>query len=194
MRESQGFNLSSPRSFKCLTEMKLLNWVQFAWDLNKLPPLDLHMPEHYQITLATADDEQGVRKVISSSLVLDPTWSPAMGEVMEIVTPSLEEAFKPESKSIVLALRHGTRVIGAAVLSTDPSADNHLLPGPCISMEYRNRGFGGRLLAHSLKELREGGLSYASGIARENAPVSRFLYPKFNGRRVDPSWHPLLAA
>lgn len=174
--------------------MNLINWVRFTWDLHKLPPLDLNVPEHYGISPADADDEQAVRKIVSSSLVLDPTWSPAMGEVMEIVEPALDEAFAPESKNIVLALRHGARVIGATVLGIDRDADNHLLPGPCISMEYRNRGFGARLLAHSLNALRESGLDQASAITRENAFASRYLYPKFNGRSVNASWRPLLAA
>ena len=47
-------------------------------------------------------------------------------------------------------------------------------------MEYRNRGFGTRLLEQSLTKLREAGLKEAVGIAHENAPVTKFLYTKFN--------------
>ena len=76
----------------------------------------------------------------------------------------------------------------------DPEADVHLTPGPCVSMEYRNRGFGTRLLEQSLTKLREAGLKEAIGIAHENAPVTKFLYPKFNGTSSPYDPAPVLAA
>ena len=173
--------------------MKLLNWVRFTWDLGKLPPIVSELPDHYQIGPATNQDENELRKVLSSAFVLDPTWNPAMGEVMLTIQSWLDHAFTSE-KSTCLALRHGSRIIGASVLSLDPEADNHLAPGPCILMEYRNRGFGTRLLESSLKSLREAGLLSAIGIARENAPVARFLYTKFGGVPGPADIMPLLAA
>ena len=176
----------------CL-DMKLLNWVRFTWDLSKLPPIVSELPGHYQIALATKEDENELRKVFSSSFVLDPIWNPAMREVMLTIQAWLDHAFASE-KSMCLALRHGSRIIGASVLSLDPGADNHLAPGPCILMEYRNRGFGTRLLESSLKSLREAGLLSAIGIARENGPVARFLYTKFGGVPAPADLMPLLAA
>jgi Acetyltransferase (GNAT) family len=173
--------------------MKLLNWVRFTWDLSKLPPIVSELPEHYQIGPATNEDENELRKVLSSAFVLDPTWSPAMGEVMLTIQSWLDHAFTSE-KSTCLTLHHGSRIIGASVLSLDPQADNHLAPGPCILMEYRNRGFGTRLLESSFKLLRENALSRAIGIARENAPVARFLYTKFGGIIVPADFPRLLAA
>ena len=176
----------------CL-DMKLLSWVRFTWDLSKLPPIVSELPEHYQIALATKEDENELRKVFSSAFVLDPIWNPAMGEVMLTIQSWLDHAFTSE-KSTCLALRHGSRIIGGSVLSLDPQADNHLVPGPCISMEYRNRGFGTRLLEISFKLLRESGLSRAIGIALENAPVARFLYTKFGGIAVPADFPWLVAA
>jgi ribosomal protein S18 acetylase RimI-like enzyme len=144
--------------------MNLSNWIRFRWDLTQLPKFDVELPEHYEIGSVTAEDETELRKVISSSFVLDPAWNPATQEVMETI-----------------ALRHGLRIIGAAVVSQNPEAEIHLSPGPCVSTEYRNRGFGTRLLEQSLTKLREAGLKEAVGIAHENAPVTKFLYPKFNG-------------
>jgi GNAT superfamily N-acetyltransferase len=92
----------------------------------------------------------------------------------------LDRAFVAEENTC-LALRHGSRIIGASVLCLDPAAENHFAPGPCILMEYRNRGFGTRLLQTSLQLLRDSGLSRASGLARELSPVAKFLYPKYNG-------------
>ncbi len=97
---------------------------------------------------------------------------------MQTIQWWLDRAFASEM-STCLAVRHGLRIIGASVLSLDPQADNHLAPGPCVLMEYRNRGFGTHLLAGSLKALREAGISRAVAITRENAPVAKFLYPRF---------------
>lgn len=160
--------------------MNLSNWIRFRWDLTQLPPFDATLPEHYEIGPATAEDEVELRKVISSSFVLDPAWNPSTQEVMETIEPWLERAFAAPA-STCLALRHGLRIIGAAIILQDAETEVHLAPGPCVSMEYRNRGFGTRLLEQSLTKLREAGLKEAVGIAHENAPCTKFLYTKFNG-------------
>lgn len=174
--------------------MNLSNWIRFRWDLTQLPPFENQLPEHYEIGTATAEDEKELRKVISSSLVLDPAWSPAMQEVMERLELWFERAFSASTPCVCLALRHGLRIIGAAIILPDPEAEIQLLPGPCISMEYRNRGFGTRLLEHSLTRLREAGLREACGVAKENAPVTKFLYPKFNGTPSPYDFTPLVPA
>jgi predicted GNAT family acetyltransferase len=173
--------------------MKLSNWIRFTWDLTQLPTLENPLPEHYEIGLATADDEMELRKIISTSFVLDPTWSPELQDVAEKIEAWLERAFA-SSDCIFLALRHGTRIIGASVLCPQPDAEMHLIPGPCISMEYRNRGFGTRLLEKALIRLREAGLTQAAGVAKENVPVSKFLYPKFNATSSPYDFTPLVPA
>lgn len=160
--------------------MKPLHWVRFTWDLALLPATPSDLPDHYQINRATTEDAVELRKVFSSSFLLDPIWNPAIGEVMQKVQSWLDRAFASET-SACLALRHGSRIIGAALLSLDPKIDNHLAPGPCVLTEYRNRSFGTLLLERSLNLLREAGLTQASGIARDIAPVAKFLYPKFGG-------------
>jgi GNAT superfamily N-acetyltransferase len=169
------------------------NWVRFRWDLTELAPADSLLAEHYHISPATKEDEKELRKVFTTSFLLDPTWNPTIGEAMQTIQAWLDHAFASE-KTNCLALRHGGRVIGAAVLSLDPGADNHLAPGPCILMEYRNRGFGTRLLESSLKLLREAGLTHAIGVARQNSPVAKFLYPKFDGTMAAVDTARLLAA
>ena len=52
-------------------------------------------------------------------------------------------------------------MIGASILVPDPTRGNHLTPGPCVLMEYRNRGLGTALLEESLRQLRAAGLSRA---------------------------------
>ena len=129
--------------------MKLLKWIRFTWDLTKLPVSDVALPQHYAIAPAGAEDEQGLRKVFSSSFLLDPSWSFAIGEVMQTIQSRLDVALASD-KFICLALRHGTRIIGAAVLALDENTEDQLAPGPSILMEYRNRGLGTCLLQSSL--------------------------------------------
>ena len=160
--------------------MKLLNWVRFSWDLSVITPTQVDLPSHYAITPATNEDEKEVRKVLSCSFLLDPAWNPAIGEVMHRLQGWLDRAFLAEEDTC-LALRHGSRIIGASVLCLDPDAESHFTPGPCILMEYRNRGFGNNLLQASLQMLRESGVKRASGLARESSPVAKFLYPKYGG-------------
>lgn len=173
--------------------MKVLNWVQFSWNLEALPAAAGELPEHYEITLANREDEKELHKVISSSFALDPDWNAMMHEVTTTIDAWLAGTFE-SSTNLGLALRHGTRIIGATVLNLTAGADNHFSPGPCILMEYRNRGFGTHLLEHSLHSLRQAGLVRAAGIARENSPVAKFLYPKFGGTPGAYDSTPLLSA
>jgi hypothetical protein len=172
--------------------MSLSNWIQFRWDLTQLPKFEAKLPEHYEIGAATADDETELRKIISASFVLDPAWNATTQEVMETIEPWLERAFA--SPVNCLALRHGVRIIGAAVISPEPDAKIHLSPGPCVSMEYRNRGFGTRLLEQSLLRLKEAGLIEAIGVTLENAPATKFLYTKFSSTSLPQDPTPAAAA
>ena len=122
------------------------------------------------------------------------TWDLTKLPQFEAALPEHYEIGPATTTNTCLALRHGLRIIGAAVISRDAEAEIHLSPGPCISMEYRNRGFGTRLLEQSLTRLREAGLKEAAGIAIEDAPVTKFLYREFNGTPAPHGFTPLLAA
>ena len=173
--------------------MKLINWVQFTWDLTALPDSILELPEHYQISSATIDDEKELRRVVTSSFALDPEWNTTLQEVLQMVEGWLRDTLE-ESVHGCLVLRHGTRIIGASVLSLNAEAPAHLSPGPCVLMEYRNRGFGTHLLDRSLAALRDHGLSRAVALAKENSPATKFLYTKFNGVASTDQIGPLVAA
>jgi GNAT superfamily N-acetyltransferase len=172
--------------------MKLLKWVRFTWDLTKLPSQDVRLPQHYEIAATTAEDEKLLRKVFSSSFLLDPSWNSAIGEAMQIIQSRLDAALASDQFTC-LALRHGPRIIGAVLLGLDENAEDQLSLGPSILPEYRNRGFGTRLLESSLIWLREAGLTNASGMALDYAPVAKFLYPKFDGMIVRAETPELLA-
>jgi hypothetical protein len=173
--------------------MKLVHWVRFSWDLEMLPTLTSALPAHYSFATATRADEMELRAVIGRSFTQDTSWSDAIHEVNDMIEGWLERAFEPTKSGICLALRHGLRMIGAAILIPDPAVENQLSPGPCVLMEYRNRGLGTALLGESLCQLREAGLSHAAALTKSNAPVAKFLYPKFNGV-LAPGDTPLLAA
>jgi ribosomal protein S18 acetylase RimI-like enzyme len=172
--------------------MKFVHWVRFHWDLNQLPTLGA-LPPHYSFTPIPLSDEKELRIVIRRSFVHDTAWSDAMHEVNGMLDCWLQPALDPGKIGLGLALRHGLRMIGAAVLIPDSESENHLSPGPCVLLEYRNRGFGTALLAESLRQLQEAGLSRAVALTKSNAPVAKFLYPKFNGV-LTPGDTPLVAA
>ena len=173
--------------------MRLVHWVRFTWDLDQLPSFGVALPKHYSFTAATRADERELRTVITRSFAHDTSWGDAMHELNGLLDGWLELAFAPEKNGLCLALRHGLRMIGAAVLVPEPALTNHLSPGPCVLMEYRNRGLGTALLGESLHRLREAGLSRATALTKGNAPVAKFLYPKYNGVLL-PGDAPLLAA
>jgi hypothetical protein len=173
--------------------MKLVEWVRFSWDFANFPPLDLALPPHYRIEPATTESESELRQVISRCFRLDPVWSPALHDTLQMVESWVGRALQSD-RHVCLALRHGVRIIGASVLSLDPESDNHLSPGPCISMEYRNRGFGSRLLEHSFHALSAAGVTRAFALTRSHTSVARFLYPKFHGVSAPMDRTPLLAA
>jgi GNAT superfamily N-acetyltransferase len=173
--------------------MKLVRWVRFTWDLEKLPATEPALPAHYHFAPATEADETEVRTVITRSFAHDSSWGEAIHEVNSLLDGWLTRAFDPENQAQCLTLRHGVRIIGALVLDPDPASENNLSPGPCVLLEYRNRGLGVALLGESLRVLRQLGLSRAHARAKSNSPVARFLYPKYNGTPA-PDDTPLLAA
>ena len=173
--------------------MRLVQWVRFTWELDAVAALDPQLPAHYHFTVAGPPNERDLRAVIARSFAHDTSWGGSIHEVNSMVEAWLESAFDPLAKVVVLALCHGTRIIGTTILVPDPAAEDQLAPGPCVQMEYRNRGLGTALLAEGLRRLQDAGLSRASTIARSNGPVARFLYPKFDGVII-PGASPLLAA
>lgn len=137
------------------------------------------MESCHHIRSAEREEERQVRNVILSAFSLDADWNDMLVVVRQRLESALDKAF--EAKEIhCLVLTHGTRIIGASLLDVNPQADNHLVSGPCVSSEYRNRGLGSALLFHSLKALREEGVSVARGVTKASALAAKFVYPKFN--------------
>jgi GNAT superfamily N-acetyltransferase len=161
--------------------MKKTGWVDFVWDLAGDELSAVTMPRQYRLSLVKAAEREQLQGVIEKSFALDRGWNAALHMIDAQVKSSIAAAFDSESANW-LALQHGARIVGGALLMTDPDAPAQLVPGPCILVEYRNRGLGTLLLCSALRHLRDAGVIRACAKTRENSPAARFLYPKFGGQ------------
>ena len=182
---------------------RLARWVRFTGELNKLPAEPAPLLPRYGVRPAVRSEREAVWKVISDSLALDPSWNVTFSELRPLLRGQMEEAFEDSHFSAsggagggtsCLALTHGARIIGVSVFTTEPEAENHLLSGPCVYSEYRNRGLGTCLLDRTLRELREAGLVRAQAVTKAGAAAARFVYPKFLGAPAPFEFEAMLAA
>jgi len=161
--------------------MKMARWTRFSWDLRNFAPVYPAIDKRYSIREAAPEDEKGVRTAVVTAFTLDPHWNTA--QFRDRLDAALDLVFNPKANAgrvPCLVITHGARIIGASAVSSWREAENHLLTGPCILMEYRNRGLGTALLAHSLLYLKEAELQIAHGTTLQGTPTERFLYRKFN--------------
>jgi len=171
--------------------MNIMTWASFCWDLAKADLPGIVAPKHYRLRIVGAEDYEETRKMIARSFALDPNWNSALHEANAIVENAIARSLS-SATTACLALRHGSRIIAGTFLAVEPDASEQLIPGPCVLMEYRNRGLGTLLLAAAMQHLRDAGLKRACAITRQGSPAARFLYPKFEGRPSPIA--PLLAA
>jgi ribosomal protein S18 acetylase RimI-like enzyme len=162
--------------------MKLVRWTRFTWDLTKLAPVYPAIDSHYRVRQATLEDEKAVRTAIISAFTLDSNWNYALRELRGQVDTALSQVFHEKGSIPCMVVTHGNRVIGASALNTGRDADNHLLTGPCILIEYRNRGLATALLAESLVFLRDLGMTQANALTKQDSPTAKFLYTKFGSK------------
>ena len=171
--------------------MKFVRWKRFTWDLALLPTPTQMVVEKYTLRPATVEDHKTVAHLIHSSFSLDPAWGDAMAMVKDWLAAQIDAAFEREAVP-AMVIAHGTRIIAASAITTDSGADTHLISGPCVSIEYRNRGLGTLLLHHTLHQLRHSGLIQVNGIAKENLPAAKFVYPKFGAVVQEYDFEPAL--
>jgi hypothetical protein len=172
--------------------MKLVRWTRFTWDLAKLPAEGSILEAHYHIRPVMREEEKVVRAVIWSSFALDMNWSDTMKTMKDWLEERLDEVFAHKVVPC-LVVTHGTRVIGASPLDPDREAECHLVSGPCILNEYRNRGIGTELLFQSLHALRQAEFETARAITKSNVSVAKFVYTKFNSQCEPWEFEPVLA-
>ena len=174
--------------------MKLVRWTRFSWDLTKLAPVYPAIDSHYRVRQATLEDEKAVRNAIISAFTLDSNWNYALRELRDQVETSLTAIFHERGSIPCMVVTHGNRVIGASALSVSRDVESHLITGPCILIEYRNRGLATALLAESLAYLRDAGLTTAHGLTKKDSPTAKFLYTKFGSTNSPYEDEPHLAA
>lgn len=170
----------------------MISWICFEWELASL---ELPVPSIQPLVLRPAEkgEKDTVFKVLLTAFAMDTAWGDISRKLEEGMGRYVEQAFDRTDPSCIVAL-HGQRVIGASLLDADPDAGNHLISGPMILHEYRNRGVGSGLLAASLIFLRDRGVKKARGVTRANSTVSRFVYPKFSSIQSPYNQDPLQPA
>src|SRR5271165_439872 len=161
--------------------MKLVGWLRFTWESKLLPSTSYLLREEYSIRRATKHEKTQAWQVISSCFLLDTCWNDVVTVLLPRIRHEFEEGFGHRDIDC-LVITHGNRTIGASLIKPLPDISNHLISGPCISSEYRNRGFGSVLLKESLLMVAKHGAPKIFGITRSTSPAARFVYPKFGGR------------
>jgi GNAT superfamily N-acetyltransferase len=168
------------------------SWICFEWEVSAAD-LGVPTPSPLVIRAAERDEEETVAKVVRNAFSMDSAWGDLSRRLDEGIGTFVEEAFEKShaTPTCVVAL-HGPRIIGASVMQANPESANHLVSGPMILHEYRNRGLGTALLAASLDFLRGKGLSKVRGVTRANSTAARFIYTKFAGQPIPYTLDPLL--
>jgi GNAT superfamily N-acetyltransferase len=158
--------------------MTLVRWKRFSWELQNVPQRGPANLPSFQIKPATKEDERAATEVIMNALTLDYGWGDNFRAFRHMLESQLEAAFERPPVP-VMTVRHGQRIIAASLLNMEADAETHLLSGPCVLAEYRNRGIGSALLQESLHSLTAAGLSRAHGICLDRSSVEKFVYRKF---------------
>lgn len=156
--------------------------ARFRWNLADLTPGSVPMPGPYTVRPAGEQELEDALRVVEASYSLDPEWSGCAKHINEAVLPGVRKVFSGEATCLFLL--HGNRVIAVSAYDPDPESGVHLVTGPCVLIEYRNRGIGGALLHATLEALRDRGLKEAIGQTRPGTPSAKFLCSKFGGKPV----------
>jgi predicted N-acetyltransferase YhbS len=158
--------------------MKQIHWKLFSWNLSQLHTPLPTLPAGLTLQTAERTDEAAIQSLTTRAFSSDEQWSGSYREIAEPLQIQIHETFRTQTPPAI-AIFHGTRIIAASCLSTDPDAEHHLFSGPCVLHEYRSRGIGTYLLLQSLLTLRAAGIHVARALCKEGTTASKFVYPKF---------------
>jgi len=160
--------------------------ARFSWNLKELPQGSGEMPPPFTLRTAGEQEREEAISLVQASYNLDPEWSGCATHIASTVLPDSIKAMAKEPTC--LFVQHGNRVIAASIFDPDPEGGGvHLASGPCVLIEYRNRGIGGALLHATLEALRARGLKEAVGQTRPGTPSAKFLCSKFGGQPAAPA-------
>lgn len=166
---------------------KPITLSHFRWKLADASFTAEELPQPYILRSADQQDMEDATRLVQAAYSLDPEWSGCGKHVEEVVLPGVFRSFAEEAYG--LFVQHGNRVIAASIYHPDPEDGVHLVTGPCVLIEYRNRGIGGALLAATLQALKEAGLTEAIGRTRPFTPSAKFLCTKFGGQQIETLGH-----
>ncbi len=158
-------------------------WVQYSWDLARLPAEVPKLASRYTVEAATLEDKDLLQAAISRSVSMEPTWSDDMAARVKLADEIINIAF-PAGEAAFVAIKHGARIIAASAIREAADKVSNLPLGVCVLNEYRCRGLGTFLLYESLRRLRERGLDTARLVTKKGLPSDRYLYPKFGSTRT----------
>jgi GNAT superfamily N-acetyltransferase len=162
--------------------MKSVGWLRFTWQAKLLPETSYIIEEPYSIRRAARPEKSQVWGVIKSCFAQDACWNDVASSLLPQLHHEFEEKFAHHRDIDCLVISNGNRVIGASVINIEIDSENHLSTGPCITSEYRNRGFGSLLLKESLLLAAKAGCRLIFGVTRTTSPAAKFVYLKYQGR------------
>ncbi len=163
--------------------MILSAWVQFSWDLMKLPAEAPPLPSRYTVESASAEEKVQLLAAVTRSLSMEPGWSDDLNARLKLCEEIVNHAFVGGEVAFI-AIKHGSRIIGASAIRDAGDKLSNLPLGESVLNEYRCRGLGTFLLYESLRRLHDRGLDAARVVTKKGIPADRYLYPKFGSVRT----------
>lgn len=159
-------------------------WNRFYWKLVALPAAPA-LKEPFSVRRARPDEKEAALHVALLALKMNTDWHDATDIASDNIKRGVEVAFSGDREPTCFVIAHGDRMVAVSIVNPEIEAVSHLISGPWVLMEYRNRGFGTALLYASLHELTNHGVTDACGFTRKNSVAARFVYPKFGGIASD---------
>ncbi len=152
-------------------------WLRFSWKASSLgaAPTGSDL-----IRRATCEEGEEVLRVLLLSLSMDSAWNDSFAQAERYLSEAVARIFNA-TEPFCLVIPKGNRMIAASLLEPLPEAPFHLVSGPSVLMEYRNRGIGSRLLHASLAALAEAGVTTPLGVTRDKTVAAKHVFPKFGG-------------
>ncbi len=162
--------------------LNLIKWWEFEWDLKSLPAFDAKLANRLHLEVLGIADSKAVELMMHRSLSSENGWSAFMDQRMNLISTAIHQ-YVPRNEVTMLAIRDGTRVIAATLVSEKEDLFLPLVAGVYVSLEYRCNGLGTSLLYAALAYLKDKGVEKARVITRANLPSAKYLYPKFNSTK-----------
>ncbi|MES2309152.1 MAG: GNAT family N-acetyltransferase [Verrucomicrobiota bacterium] len=169
--------------------MNLIKWLEFEWDLKTLPAFDAKLATRLHLEVLGISDSKAVELMMHRALSSENGWSAFIEQRMNLISTAIHQ-YVPRNEVTMVAIKDGTRVIAAALVSEKEDLFLPLVAGVYVSLEYRCRGLGTALLYAALAYLKDKGMAKARVVTRANLPSAKYLYPKFNSLKKEVAYSP----